>query len=169
MSKCLRCGRSASLLDQFVDGKCNSCYHDLQQAVMRLARLGKPENKPMKKYRCKIDSPFGKKGDILAKKIYCGFKRAEDTMPAIVEYTPDVLPEMFEEIPNRWVPEEDDTFYSIDLQTNRGGIDEFEGWNPERSSFHQIIFKHNNVFRTKEKAEEVLKKILQVLEEEKEV
>lgn len=122
----------------------------------------------MKKYRCKIDSPFGKKGTIFLDN--CPIILDEKTTSngfrvALGMYSADDYPDLFEEIPDRWVPEEQDDFFYIQYcMAIEGRI-----WEPEDFPIQMEFLKSNNIFRTKEKAQAVLDKILKLLEEEKEV
>jgi len=115
----------------------------------------KPESKPMKKYRCKIDCPGFKKDQIITDSgfSYMGFQ--------IIDY-----PDCFEPLPDRWLPEEGEEYYTIMSSDFMLQVTSTNWWNFEPD---QRLLEQNRVFRTKEKAKEVLKKILQVLEENKEV
>ena len=110
----------------------------------------KQEKKTMKKYRCKIDSPWGKKGEIIN---YSNMPFFDHKMP---------WPDLFEEIPDRWVPQYGETYWAVEIED----VVELKWTN---DNCDNALLAANRVFRTKEKAEAVLKKILNLLEEEKEV
>jgi len=109
----------------------------------------------MKKYRIKIDSPFGRKGETFTGELIC---KKEDKSILAKDY-----PDLFEEIPDRWVPEKDECYYFIEEK------EEVIASSWDDHLYHKIRLKKNNVFKTRQKAQAVLDKILKLLEEEKEV
>ena len=118
-----------------------------------IKKLEKVEQKPIKKYRYKIDTPWAQKGTcIIGEEGYTN---------------PGNYPDLFEEIPDRWVPGNEEYYFSIVLSGSCCA--KIESYKNLTQSTTNDCLKDNNVFRTKEKAEAVLKKILALLEEEKEV
>jgi len=67
-----------------------------------------------------------------------------------------------------WVPEYGERYFAI-IASDKDGEFMVEERFWDGYTFDIIRLKQNRVFRTKEKAEEVLKKMLQVLKENKEV
>lgn len=112
----------------------------------------KPESKPMKNtvkdYRCKIDTPLHKKGEIT-----CGGS-----------FNPANYPDVYELLSDRWVPKDGEEYWEIAIESESGSIEFYVKSYIWKSKYEdKISLKQNRVFRTKEKAEEVLKKLLQVL------
>lgn len=156
-ASCITCARlPAGSYDVYIHGQCSKCYSE---------SLDYKESKPMKKYRCKIDSPFGKKGEIVqgCPILLDNKTTANGERIFLAMYMAKDYPELFEEIPDRWMPEEREQFWCI--FSLRGKLLFDSGfWDNDKNLLDQ-----NNVFRTKEKSEKVLKMILELLEREKEV
>lgn len=108
----------------------------------------------MKKYRCKIDTPWTKKGQLVT-----------DLLADIVNAAN--YPDMFEEIPDRWIPNIGETHWFLRHDAEKIFCVREAVWSGGEGD--QIDLKAHNIFRTKHKAESVLAKILKLLEEEKEL
>lgn len=118
------------------------------------------------KYRCKIDCPWGKKGEIKDGEL--GLQASQYQMGATYitfNFSPKDYPDLFEPAEEFWEPGKAESFYYIDDFNVRSDIrcDSNDFWFSKRDSGAEFF-----IFRTKEKAEAARDEILEVLRRRRE-